>query len=143
MDPILLVISLSLEVSSLNFLTTISFIAYDPSLMSLNFVNSTNTSILLSWQLLFPLAEPDVYNIEYNYTQLTGASRVSNITSVQINGDSEAITSMNNIFYYELVDLIPYTNYDVSVSVTYGTITSSASSVTATTQQGGKKTMLV
>ena len=96
--------------------------------MDLTVINVTNTSITLTWDLPFPTVTPDMYRIYYNYTELSGTVPRTGVDTINV-------TNANNT--YTITDLLPYTEYDVSVATVYDDVFSNDVTISAETMEGG------
>ena len=115
----------------------IFIIGFAPSIIQLNVTDIFNTSLTLLWELPYDI-EPDMYNITYNYTELSGTSPRTGVLNLQI-PELNVTDSMTEpvIYSYNLTDLLPYSVYDISVIAIYDHEESKPLTIQAQTAEGG------
>lgn len=115
----------------------IFIIGFAPSIIQLNVTDVFNTSLTLSWELPYDV-EPDMYNITYNYTELSGITPRTGVESLQIPELNVTDNMTDPVTYsYDLTDLLPYSVYDISVTGIYEHEESKPLTIRAQTTEGG------
>lgn len=115
----------------------IFIIGFAPSIIQLNVTDVFNTSLTLSWELPYDI-EPDMYNITYNYTELSGTTPRTGVVNLQIPELNVTDSMTDPVTYsYNLTDLFPYSVYDISVISIYEREESKPLTIQAQTTEGG------
>ena len=112
---------------------------FAPAIRGLNVTMATSGSIQLQWELAFDSAEPSNYTISYSFRELSGTSPIESTDTITVPHNDTRDLSNDQIFIYNVPNLLPFTEYNFSVVATYGAdISSSAVNTTGQTVEGGE-----